>query len=462
MATKTNSAEGLSNGVALTAGSGGNTGGASGDYFPTITITAAPTIEGSTAQAAYGTKSIHFAGTSADRGYLRWTSLGSDRCAGYFHFRWNGSLPATLGDLVNVRNGTSNIFSITQNVNNTIAIKDGTPTVLATFTVPSYSGTAWYRCEFEIIVGTTTSNGSVAVRLYALGSTTALSGCTLAPAATSNTGTTNLAEMWIGKITTSSVMNFYLDALSLVTGSTTQAALPGANSVPVINAGPDQYVVAGAGALHLNGTVNDLDGTAATGAWSFISGPDTPTVSTSVSGTGTATITATADVDVVPGNYIFQLDGTDNATAAGVPDQMHAYVRGAAAQKVDVFAVDITDWSVYGGAATGLEALTSGSGDDGIEVVNPASSVAWVTLPNLGDGTLNVQITGLKVGVGATVTRAITVYKNDGATQIYATTQSPNDVLTEQPVSLNGSALAGLTTDADKVGLRMKIVSTAS
>ena len=86
------------------------------------------------------------------------------------------------------------------------------------------------------------------------------------------------------------------------------------NSPPVANAGSDQAITLPVNSVTLNGSATDVDGTISTHAWSFISGPVTPSIaavsnySTNVTGLSAA------------GVYTFRLTATDNSSASGSDD----------------------------------------------------------------------------------------------------------------------------------------------
>lgn len=81
---------------------------------------------------------------------------------------------------------------------------------------------------------------------------------------------------------------------------------PLANVPPVVNAGIDQSINLPTSSTTLTGTATDSDGTVASVLWSFISGPNTPTIVTP------STLT-TSITGLVEGTYIFQLTATDNS-----------------------------------------------------------------------------------------------------------------------------------------------------
>ena len=86
------------------------------------------------------------------------------------------------------------------------------------------------------------------------------------------------------------------------------------NKQPVPNAGVDQIVKSGISTTTLSGSGTDADGTVVTYAWSFVSGPATPSItSSSASTTGITGMSAV-------GNYVFRLTLTDNQGAIGTDD----------------------------------------------------------------------------------------------------------------------------------------------
>ncbi len=78
------------------------------------------------------------------------------------------------------------------------------------------------------------------------------------------------------------------------------------HSAPVANAGPDVAITLPANSVTLNGSGTDSDGTIASYAWSFVSGPATPTLANATSKSVTVSALNT------PGTYTFQLQVKDN------------------------------------------------------------------------------------------------------------------------------------------------------
>ena len=77
------------------------------------------------------------------------------------------------------------------------------------------------------------------------------------------------------------------------------------NQPPVANAGADKTIVLPVSSVSITGSGTDPDGTIASYAWSFRSGPNTPALS------GT-TSTALSASNLVAGTYVFRLTVTDN------------------------------------------------------------------------------------------------------------------------------------------------------
>ena len=86
------------------------------------------------------------------------------------------------------------------------------------------------------------------------------------------------------------------------------------NKQPVPNAGIDQIVKSGVSNATLTGSGTDADGIIATYAWSFVSGPASPSI--------TSASTAITDITGMSaaGNYVFRLTLTDNQGAIGTDD----------------------------------------------------------------------------------------------------------------------------------------------
>lgn len=91
-----------------------------------------------------------------------------------------------------------------------------------------------------------------------------------------------------------------------------------ANISPSANAGTDQAITLPTSTVSLAGSGSDPDGSVTGYLWTFISGPNTPTITSATSASTTAT-------GLVAGTYVFNLRVTDNQGATG-NDQMTVIV----------------------------------------------------------------------------------------------------------------------------------------
>lgn len=169
-----NNAEGQSSGTTVTQGSGGNSGGASGNYFDEVAIGANMTETFDNTSAGNGVNSYKMALTSTATAitYVGWTSASVGTAVGtmygavYFlvhsaiasSVRWisfyNGS--TLVGRLGNV-NGLQGVQWRTQ-------ADAGSGTISGTLTAD-----VWYRCEFTAIFG---ASGVSVAHIYTGNTTT--------------------------------------------------------------------------------------------------------------------------------------------------------------------------------------------------------------------------------------------------------------------------------------------------
>lgn len=85
------------------------------------------------------------------------------------------------------------------------------------------------------------------------------------------------------------------------------------NTNPVANAGPDQDLVLGSTSVSLDGSGSDSDGTITAYQWTFISGPNTPVITT-------PTLQDTTVTGMIGGVYVFRLTVTDDDSATANDD----------------------------------------------------------------------------------------------------------------------------------------------
>jgi hypothetical protein len=152
--TLTNSLEGVTpSGTALTAGSGGNTGGASGNFLDTVNIGSGATLASDSAQAAHGGLSLKIAtGATAAVSHCAWTTslAGSAITLAYFRTYLFLSAIQSAGNfrLVSCLNfaGTIAGACVLRPTTGFISMQNSANTVITTSTTAAPTN-AWFRIE---------------------------------------------------------------------------------------------------------------------------------------------------------------------------------------------------------------------------------------------------------------------------------------------------------------------------
>lgn len=99
------------------------------------------------------------------------------------------------------------------------------------------------------------------------------------------------------------------------------------NTIPVANAGPDQYITLPTNSVTLNGSGTDDDGTISRYTWSLESGPGAVSFSSN-------TVSSPTVSGMLSGTYIFSLTVTDDQGELSLPDQVSVAVSDAPATLV--------------------------------------------------------------------------------------------------------------------------------
>lgn len=223
MAYLYNSAEGQTTGTTLTAA---NSGGNSGDAFPTVTNVGTPTNEFSSTHAANGSMSYHIAGTGTDRINVHHGESVGYTSGAYGYNLYFPSLPIA-GNLVQLSVFINTAFGpagyITLQPSGQLRIYDSVNTVMYTTTV-NLSINTWYHIDHQVTIDTT-STGTINFRVCPLGSTTPLDSYN---STTANCGTSKVMKYMFGKINTGGdVFDLYYDDLTWQS-DTTDFITPGA------------------------------------------------------------------------------------------------------------------------------------------------------------------------------------------------------------------------------------------
>lgn len=130
------------------------------------------------------------------------------------------------------------------------------------------------------------------------------------------------------------------------------------NQPPVVSAGSSQTITQPASTATLTGTASDPDGSISTLAWTFVSGPATPTIASP------STASTTVNGLTAAGDYIFRLTATDNSGTAVAAD-VTITVQAAGGGGSDDFyrPITINKAQVVGAAQTNFPVLISGTYD---------------------------------------------------------------------------------------------------
>lgn len=157
---RSNIFEGGSNGVTLTQGSGGNTGGSSGDFLDVVDATG--TVTFSTAQAAHGSVSMLVSTGVSALAYAGYTlsSVTTDYMRCYIRLT---ALPGVVQILVRYLSGASQSLRVNVKAAGTLEVRDAGNSVVGT-TTSAVSINTWWRLEMFTTFSATV--GAVVLRLY--------------------------------------------------------------------------------------------------------------------------------------------------------------------------------------------------------------------------------------------------------------------------------------------------------
>ena len=241
MTQYTQTAEG---GTAGTAVSVANSGGASGTAFTLVSLAGTATWTYSATGKAHGTLGYRFQdpGASTDKGYARTTmAAGTDQLADRTYFCLN-TLPTTAQDMVIFYDTTTSakLFSVGMLSGGIIRCSNAAGATLGQYGTALVAGTV-YRVESQWRKGTSTTDGQLAVQLFAGDSTTAL---WTYSATNVNVGTTQAQYKWLGDNNGSHASDITFDSMLL--DDATQTAIGPYSAAPTSSVTPTS-VVSGTG-----------------------------------------------------------------------------------------------------------------------------------------------------------------------------------------------------------------------
>lgn len=310
MTLRTNNAEGGTNGTAVTPG---NSGGASGTAFLSVSPGASGSIAFSSAWAAHGTLSYLFTpAAGAACSTVLPDATAAPQFARRIYVRLTGYPSAeTIFADVQTTGGTT-VARLHLTATGALKMVNAAGSAVATFTNVLALNTA-YRISIEGTVNATT--GTFNADLYNLDSLTSIE----SKAQTNvNTGSTNVGRLALGKLTAApSMAPFYIDDIAINTDDANEIGPVASNVAPTANAGPDQTVNA-FDTVTLDSTGStDSDGTIASRLWSQVSGP-----AVTLSSTTAAQPTFTAPANSAGASLVFGLTVTDDDGATSTQDNM--------------------------------------------------------------------------------------------------------------------------------------------
>jgi hypothetical protein len=323
-------------------------------------------------------------------------------------------------------------------------------------TTAALTAATLYRCELQINTGTTTTDGTINMQLFAGDSTTAIQSYASGAAVNAGAGTT-IIRTQLGN-NDSVTIDVTFDDIKTVTGTMT-AVGPVGNVAPTVLAGIDQSVSAGS-LVTVTSAANDSDGTIATlvGAFTSVpSGTSTPTltnVATYPTGIGTANAALQQTATLTdPGFYIWTSTATDDLGASG-NDTLQIAVLGTASHPATV--IDNPGaWTNVGGAADIPTALSDGSDSTYIESKDAPTTADYITvhiaeLLDLGAVTFKIKARTLSGTrhVAAVLMQGTTTIST-GPTSLLTTT------FTDVPVSLTTGENAAIT---DRANLNIRLI----
>ena len=390
MTSKTNTFEGQTSG---TAWSVANSGGGSGDAWDALTTSGTVTAVYDNAQAFNGSQSLHLTCAASSQQIMRWTGLNGASNSARFYLRIVASSAAQ--DIVQFRNGSGQAAAIGLSSSRQLQIKNALGGVLTSFTALALN--TWYRVEMQVTKGVATAtpfDGTVTAAYYLGDSTTPVETAYTSTAV--NTGTGNLVEWRIGKLTTSPSLEVFIDSV-------------GVNDASANPLGTYSRAGSGVGVLTVTGNGAGSKKTSGVGVGAL-----------TLTGNGAGAKTATgsgASVLTLTGNGV----GTKRAAGAGVSvltiTGNGAGSRIARGAGVGVLTVTGGGTGAKTGRGSGTSALTvtaggtgskraAGAGTSLLTITGDGQGVAIITPPDIryGGGTSVLNLTangaGTKIGNG--------------------------------------------------------------
>lgn len=431
-------------GTAVTAA---NSGGASGKAFDLVPTAGTTPFLFDNSTAHHGTYSYEFV-SGAITSYGQFTISSTD-FSGTCYVKLDGAPVASDYAFMRLYSASTMQVSIgLMSTGRIRALENGLVTAFTAAT-PLPSDGNFYRIEFNATQSPTAADIKCS---YFLGdSTTAIEA--LSKLASANTGSAPFDVFRVGKLTTTGTTPYHIDEIGYEVAAA--GALNGpapAIGAPTVNAGADQYPTAGA-TVSVSSTES---GSFSGGLWSFTKlpvGAPSPAISSPT----------TAGTNIVLPNVggPYELRRRLTYTGGTVDSFLTLWVNPGPAGDVLVQG-ELDTAAAYpneGGAANRTAALNDTSTATGIAEPTASAEKKFIMRP-FGVGPMSLYPEGYSRS--ATLTRTVTLYKEDGTTVVQAWTVTPGLEIANiaEPKLDVTSGLATLTgvNDAATLVLRRALV----
>jgi PKD repeat protein len=429
MAHRTNSAEGGTNGVAVTAG---NSGGASGTAFTTVNKNGAGAVTFDTAHPAHGTLAYHLQGpAAADTAYMTWGSLSVTAGGAFRVYIYMNALPSVGQDLVKILNNSSAIIAkIGISGTNKFNVSDVSG-VVNTFTTAISAGTL-YRIEIYVVPGTTTSNGTIKSAYFLGDAALGSQQDSVYNNSARNTGTVAIGSVQVGRLTATGTFDGWLDDYDFDDAATD---LIGPFTTPTNPTAAFTWAVTGGNGLQVT-----FDGS---GSQAFGGGVTITGYAWTFGDTGTGTGVGPSHTYSAGGTYTVQLTVTDSNGHTGVISHDITIALSSATAKITSVTLS-TGWTVVNAADIATALSDSDPTSWALSADNPSNAELKCRLGSLrtpSAGTdMTVQVELDATGVTTAASAAARLYDSDGST---LRSTAPAQTLTNVSV---GTAMVTLVT----------------
>lgn len=188
-----NNAEGGTNGTTVTTG---NSGGASGTAWNSVTASGGASAIFDNTNPAHGLLSYLFGATTANASFVAWTitSTGTLVMRAYVCF---DTLPGQALRVIDIRNSGGTILRVNTTASNTFQVQEGGTGTPISLTTGTFSAATWYRWEIKIST-IAAGTGSYIASCYVKDSLSTFATVTVT---TGQLGTTNIVSLDLGSIT---------------------------------------------------------------------------------------------------------------------------------------------------------------------------------------------------------------------------------------------------------------------